>query len=248
MPPGAACACACCSTTSTRAARTSCSRGLAARPTSSCACSTRCRARGQRRLRAWLARCTSSAASTGACTTSCSSPTTACHHRRAQHRRRLLHAQRAAANFIDMDVLVSGPGGARLSASFDDFWNSEHRLPARQPGGLCCWTRRAGRERLEQLLQPRSGAPPAPKRRSTCSASRPWARSSSRPGRVDQDLGRHAGAVPTFSEKVTPSDDAEASYADSVTQRAGGDARRCPHRGRSWCRRTSFPANTAIEF
>ena len=70
------------------------------------------------------------------------------------------------ANFIDMDLLSSGPVVARLAAVFDGFWNSEVVYPI---GSL---TGAASRDAFARQVDAAGDRPPPP---------RPWAPSRSRP-------------------------------------------------------------------
>lgn len=117
------------------------------------------------------------------------------------------------ANFIDMDVLATGPVVPQLSASFDDFWNSAQvrpvgslmRLP--QDGeGTRAWLQAHLRGKREPLPE-----------RYTDVLGHPTITAQLDAGRLEQTPG-DGRAVADIPEKITLQD-AEASYADSVTQR-----------------------------
>ncbi len=127
--PGAECACACWWTTCTRPARMNCMHCWPRNPTSSCACSTRWAVRAgpltlrlalslgdlrriNRRMHNKLFVADNSLAITG-----------------GRNIADEYFMRSDTANFIDMDVLVSGPVVPELSACFDDYWNSAQVRP-----------------------------------------------------------------------------------------------------------------------
>ena len=117
------------------------------------------------------------------------------------------------ANFIDMDVLAAGPVVPELSATFDDYWNSAQvrvlgsmvMLPADTP---------VNRERLDRLLHGAVAALPEPAVDAL----------GQTPVTTELDAGRIAwiwgdARVLADTPKKITIEDAEASFADSVTQR-----------------------------
>ena len=143
-PRGGACASACCSTISTPRDRTSCWAGLA----------------GERRAapvqplpgrtkQPLSARCSTSAASTGACTTSRWSPSGAIASRRsATSETNLSCSATASTSSTSTRSLSALPS---LSALLDTYWNSRHALPLEGDGA-----QRVPGRRLPTAVRPRS--------------------------------------------------------------------------------------------
>ena len=120
-----------------------------------CGCSTRCRCATHRWRGGCWGRCTISTASTGACTTSCSSPTATSRWPAAATSATTTSCAAAVANFVDLDILATGPVVAELVDLFDRFWNDELAYPVRS---LVRATRR--RAFVMPALRRRLPAPP----------------------------------------------------------------------------------------
>ncbi|MDM0086089.1 MULTISPECIES: phospholipase D family protein [unclassified Variovorax] len=117
------------------------------------------------------------------------------------------------ANFIDLDVLVSGPVVPELSDTFDDFWNSAQTRPIdnlmRVP---------ADSEVTRGWLQARlAGAAPATTERETDVLGHAPIERQLHAGRLALIPGD--GRAIADTPKKVAMDDPEASFADSVTQR-----------------------------
>jgi putative cardiolipin synthase len=117
------------------------------------------------------------------------------------------------ANFIDMDVLATGPVVPELSATFDDFWNSPQ---VRAVGELD--TVPPDSESVRTWLQGQLGGVDGwPAEREVDVLDHPPIAQQLQAGRLLQIAG-DGRAVSDIPKKVAM-DDREASYADSVTQR-----------------------------
>ncbi|RZI64440.1 MAG: phospholipase D family protein [Variovorax sp.] len=117
------------------------------------------------------------------------------------------------ANFIDMDVLASGPVVPELSDTFDEFWNSRQVRPISEllyvpPDSQVV------RAWLQEELSV-EGGPPA--ERETDVLGHPPIAQQLAAGRLLQTPGD--GRAVADTPKKIAMDDPEASYADSVTQR-----------------------------
>jgi putative cardiolipin synthase len=117
------------------------------------------------------------------------------------------------ANFIDMDVLATGPVVPELSATFDDFWNSPQVRPVAElaivppdSDSVRTWLH----EQLVGRFEP-------PRERDADVLGHPPIAQQLQAGRLSQTLG-DGRAVSDIPKKIAM-DDPEASYADSVTQR-----------------------------
>lgn len=117
------------------------------------------------------------------------------------------------ANFIDMDVLATGPVVPELSASFDDYWNSAQVRPI----GALMRVPTDGEGTREWLQAHLVGKREPLPERYTDVLGHPTIAAQLEAGRLEQTPG-DGRAVADIPEKITIQDP-EASYADSVTQR-----------------------------
>lgn len=65
-----------------------------------------------------------------------------------------------AANFIDMDVISSGPIVRQMSEGFDRYWNSSHAWPIERVAPLRTMTREAAQRRFDEIV--RTAVPDVP--------------------------------------------------------------------------------------
>ena len=223
---GAACACACSSTISTPPARTSCCRSFAAlAERARCACSTRCRCAAARCRRALsLVAAPTSGASTIACTTSCSSPTTAfAVVGRPQHGRRVLHAQRGG-QLHRHGRDRRRPGRARAVGGVRPLLEQRARLARSKPSSPLRSARRGAAAASTRWCEaPRPSLRPRPAIALGRAAGRHRARR--RPGR--RSPSRAPRSSPTRRPRSTARDrsDNVATVARSTLEAIGGRAR-----------------------
>ena len=117
------------------------------------------------------------------------------------------------ANFIDMDVLATGPVVPDLSATFDDFWNSPQVRPVAELATVPPDSASVRTWLHDQLV----GVAEPPRERATDVLGHPPVGQQLQTGRLLQTPG-DGRAVSDIPKKIAM-DDPEASYADSVTQR-----------------------------
>jgi putative cardiolipin synthase len=147
---------------------------------------------------------------------------------------------RGISNFIDMDLLSTGPVVATLAALFDEFWNSTWAYPA---SSLLRGRDDAARERATLLLQA-LGSAAAPSRRSPPKSLMAASRCAL-PPRASSPTRRRGSATPTRCA-TTARSCARTSSCSRKRARASSSRRRTSSPAPPGCRRCARPASAAF--